>query len=146
MNIHLLESREEIREILTNGRYTTLALNDGNDSYILTMHYGLHRKEDILFFECYGNGTKMDFFRSNPYISGTVIAESPDGTVSSVVYSGLLEVIHNPAEQEEARSSIKTGGLSPSGKPYTALEYSTDRILVMKLTMEELSGKVIPAF
>ncbi len=147
--IRLLSSRDKIRDILKKGRYTTLALNDGNDSYILTMNYGLHEEEDILFFECYGSGNKMDFFKSNPYLSGTVIVEEgfEDGestVLSSVVYSGLLEVLHRSDEKENALHCINRQNSPSFKKRYTELAGAVSKILVMKLTIEELSGKVIP--
>lgn len=144
-------NRSELRAILSKGKYTTLALTDGNDSYILTLSYGLDENEDILYFHSSPKGTKFDFFKSNPYLCGTVIQD--DGYqhgkcnhyYHSVVYYGLLEVIHKPEEKMKAMNCM-----------FTQLEENTERlsehcetpvlddVLIMKLTIDEMSGKRNP--
>jgi nitroimidazol reductase NimA-like FMN-containing flavoprotein (pyridoxamine 5'-phosphate oxidase superfamily) len=98
------------RTILSRGRYTTLALSDGNDPYALSLHYAQDPNLDILYFLTDKGGTKLDFFRSDPYICGTVVNEDQDG-ISSVVYRGLVEVVHREAEQEKILDLLRSRDL-----------------------------------
>jgi len=157
MNIHnqgqFFDNRSEIRTVLAKGKYTTLALSDGNDSYILTMNYGLDEDEDILYFHCSAHGTKLDFFKSNSYLCGTVIQDNSsqndnsEYTYQSVVYYGLLEVLHKKEEKERALHSIFTQ-LADSTEDWSeyseVLAHSSPDTLIMKLTIDEMRGKRTP--
>ncbi|MBF9015617.1 MULTISPECIES: pyridoxamine 5'-phosphate oxidase family protein [unclassified Oceanispirochaeta] len=145
--------RSELRAVLSKGRYTTLALTDGNDSYILTLSYGLDEDEDILYFHCSTEGTKIDFFKSNPYLCGTVIQD--DGYqhgkcnhyYHSVVYYGLLEVIHKTDEKMKAlRCMFAQLEDNPEQwtKPYEAKPEALSDVLIMKLSIDEMNGKRNP--
>ncbi|MDC7234826.1 MAG: pyridoxamine 5'-phosphate oxidase family protein [Spirochaetales bacterium] len=142
------EDRNELRALLSNCTYTTLALNDGNDSYILTLNYGLDEKEDILYFKSTRGGTKLDFLKSNPYLCGTVIleneydAETDRTCCKSVVYYGLMEVIHKSDEKRHALETL----FKQINREEPPLPDNTgsDEALVMKLSIDEMTGKRNP--
>jgi len=150
----IIENPEELRRILKTGRYTTLALTDGNDPYVLTMNYGLDPEDDILYFHTSRTGSKLDFLKSNPYICGTVILEgallpgSCSRSYRSVVFYGLMDVIHRENEKIHAMNClIEQQAAEPEAlkERYASQpDYFSDR-LVMKLTIDEISGKKNPA-
>ena len=135
---------QEIKKVLQAGRYTTLALIDGNDPYILNLYYGLDPQERILYFYTEKEGLKLDFLKSNPYVCGTVV-EQPTAMdkrekeyYRSVVYRGIMEVIHNEKEQKKAMDCINSqikGTFSVNSRSAT---------MIMKLELEETEGRAIP--
>lgn len=126
-----------VDEILTGGRYATLALSDGNDSYVLTLFYGYAGDLATLYFKSDRKGTKFDFLKSNSYVCGTIIDPPvPDRKPSvyrSVVFRGLVEVIHDPSEKEKALAMIR--------HPDSTADKDT---LIMKLQIDEITGRLFP--
>ena len=45
-----LTDREEILEIISQGRYVTLSLCRGNEPYIVTLNYGYDQLKGALYF------------------------------------------------------------------------------------------------
>ncbi len=100
-----------ILEILKRGEYTTLAITDGNEPYALTLYYGYDPDGTILYFCTEKKGTKLDFLKSNPYVCGTIIIRDPESEKDvyyhSLIYRGLLEVIHKEDEKKRALSAVE---------------------------------------
>ena len=97
-------------QILQKGEYTTLALTDGNDPYTLTLYYGFNKMGKTLFFITEKRGMKLDYFKSNPFVCGTIIVKEvldQEFLYSSLIYRGVLEVIHNPEEQRKALKAVE---------------------------------------
>ncbi len=123
-------------EILQQGDYTTLALIDGNEPYILTLYYGFNREEMTVFYCTEKRGMKLDYLRSNPYTCGTIILKGCDNNAflyRSLVYKGILEVIHDTKEQAKALKAIEK---------HSGFDIELSRLrdpMLMKLIMEESS-------
>ncbi|WP_168203358.1 pyridoxamine 5'-phosphate oxidase family protein [Oceanispirochaeta crateris] len=140
----------EMRGILSRGKYTSLALSDGNDPYIITLSFGLDPQEETLYLYGLKTGTKIDFLKSNSYVCGTVILEKEDldsqsGLVyESLVYRGLVEVLHNAEERMKALNCIADKLYdAPSDKKSFAQKITDnlDKVLIMKLIIDEMTGR-----
>jgi len=137
-----------VDEILSKGKYTTIALSDGNDSYVLSLFYGYDPDIETLYFKSTRSGTKFDFLRSNAYVTGTVIL-NPENLInsdlpsySSVVFRGLVEVIHNQGEIDRALSFItKKLPSSCSASVRTGENRINSNPLIMKLKIDEKTGR-----
>ena len=127
------------RKILTEKYYTTLALTDGNEPYTLSLHYALDPEEDTLYFLSDKGGTKLDYFRSDPYVCGTVIAEDEAG-YSSVVYRGLVEVVHKKAEQLKILDLFRLRHMPFHRIP----EEHGENSMYLKLNIDEISVRSFP--
>ena len=123
-------------EILNQGDYTTLALIDGNEPYILTLYYGYNKEEKAIFYCTEKRGLKLDFLKSNPYICGTIVLagnESNNFLYRSLVYKGILEVIHDRKEQDKSLKAIEK---------HCRFDIELSRLkdpMLMKLSIEESS-------
>ena len=99
--------------VLAEGSYASIAINDGNEPYIITLNYGWYNKDRTLYFCTEKSGMKLDFLKSNSFVCGTVIVErdrkvETDRVVyESCVFRGIMEVIHSKPEQEKALSTFR---------------------------------------
>ena len=130
-----------IDEVLNKGDYAVLAISDGNDPYILNLHYGYDRNTGNLYFITEKSGMKLDFLRSNSYVCGSIVinnsSESDDSeTYKSVVFRGVIEVTHDPDEQNLARTLLASR--------YKILPENTapSSPMIMRLEMEEIDSRV----
>ena len=124
----------QFRMILSEGRFTTLALSDGNEPYTLSLYYAQDPRQDILYFLTDKGGAKLDYFKSDPYVCGTVISER-DSSVSSVVYRGLIEVVHKKSEQERILKMLRSRNF-----PFLRIKgEDEENSMYLKLVIEEMS-------
>jgi nitroimidazol reductase NimA-like FMN-containing flavoprotein (pyridoxamine 5'-phosphate oxidase superfamily) len=155
MMIHNFEKffddNSEMRRVLSKGKFTTMALSDGNDPYILPLSYGLDALENILYFHTSRTGTKIDFLKSNSYVCGTVILDhgyqGGYPHYQSIVYKGLIEVIHNKEEKLRAMESLFHQLEEDSANRIERIiedPASLDNILIMKLIIDEMTEKENP--
>ncbi len=134
----LSPGNKQIRAVFEQAAYTSLALNDGNESYILSLYYGLHPQNLILYFMVEPIGEKMDYLKSNPFVCGTVVLPScsPERKkLCSVVYKGLVEVLFEKEEKQMALNCLKKRHALSSP---AELDFKKDKWL-LKLRVEESS-------
>ena len=75
-----------------------------NEPYIITLSYGYDPVKNALYFHC-GEGQKIDFIKSNPYVCGTIIEdngyqEDCIQAFRSVVYRGKITIITEIEEKK----------------------------------------------
>lgn len=101
-----------IDEILTNGKFATIALCRNNEPYIVTLSYGYDRINQTLYFHCAPTGLKIDFIEMNSAVCITIIEDG--GYVRgecahhfrSVVMWGNLVKTENPDEQRHGMKTL----------------------------------------
>ncbi|OQY35053.1 MAG: hypothetical protein B6241_02715 [Spirochaetaceae bacterium 4572_59] len=131
---------EEIKDVLQRGEYAVLAITDGNEPYALSLCYGMDKDKLALYFLTDKGGLKLDFLKSNPYVCGTVVIQNPGKEGSphgyrSVVFRGVMEVIHDPTEQATARLILE------EGSEFHGEKREVPHPMVMKLEWDEISGR-----
>jgi len=94
----------EILDIMKNGRFTSISMSKQNEPYIITLSYGYDQVKNALYFHC-GEGQKIDFIKSNPYVCGTIIEdngyqEDCIQAFRSVVYRGKITIITEIEEKK----------------------------------------------
>lgn len=70
-----ITSKEEVKEILRNGKFAVISMCRGNEPYIVTLSYGFDEEKNALYFHCSPIGLKLDFLRSNEHVCATVIED-----------------------------------------------------------------------
>ncbi len=97
-----------VERILRDGRYTSLALADSDQPYVVTLSYGYDSARRRLYFHAAHEGRKLAIIERNPRACATVVA---DGGYSvgdcahpfeSVVLFGTMRVVTDPAEKVHA--------------------------------------------
>lgn len=129
-------TQTEIQAVLQEGEYAVLGISDGNEPYVLTLHYGLDDPGETLYFLTGKGGVKLDFFKSNPYVCGTVVLPREERW-ESVLFRGVVEVLHGEEACREACARVLSqGGTLPP-------EAAGPR-MVLKLEIDEISGRTRP--
>ena len=94
----------EILDIIKNGKFTSISMSKKNEPYIITLSYGYDLTKNALYFHC-GEGQKIDFIKSNPYVCGTIIEDNSYQedciqAFRSVVYRGKITIITEIEEKK----------------------------------------------
>lgn len=94
-----------IEKLLVEGAYTTIALADGDEPYVVTLSYGYDANARRLYFHAAHEGRKIDMIAKNPRACATVIAQ--DGYTTgecehpyrSLVMSGTMRIVTDDSEK-----------------------------------------------
>jgi nitroimidazol reductase NimA-like FMN-containing flavoprotein (pyridoxamine 5'-phosphate oxidase superfamily) len=70
-----ITSKSEQIEILKNGKYTSIALCNNNEPYIITLTYGYDPDAHALYFHTGTKGLKLELLESNSRVCATVIED-----------------------------------------------------------------------
>lgn len=95
-------------EILTQGKYTIIAMCGNAEPYIVTMNYGYDRDKNALYYHCAKKGLKIDFIRANPDVCATVIEDRGykmdecDHAYRTIVFWGTMHIVDDLDEKKHA--------------------------------------------
>jgi len=139
-----------ISEIIKNGKYTTLALCNDNEPYIVTLSYGYDLLQNCLYFHTAKQGAKLFFLKNNPFACGTIIEDlgyknnQCSHAYRSVVFWGKLLIIEDLEEKRYALNILVTHlEKNPSAlrKKFLSNNDVFYNMLIMRLEVEEITGK-----
>lgn len=142
-----------IDEILTAGRYATIALCDGDEPYVVTLSCGYDAERRRLCFHVAPAGRKLDIIATNPRACATIVDDLgyKHGDCAhpfrSVVMTGTMRVVEDP---EDMRAGMRTliSQLETPGDVeviFAQHKLETDqglkRFKLLVLDIEEMSAK-----
>jgi uncharacterized protein len=136
-----------IREILEKSSVCRIGILDGDLPYIVPMNYGF--ADGALFFHTARVGKKIDLLHKNKRVcfeieyAAEIISQEQSCSWStryrSVIGYGILEMITDAGEKKKGLDVIMAhNGKKESNRyhePYVA------RIVILKLTIDQISGK-----
>jgi uncharacterized protein len=136
----------EATEILQKGEFGILSMSTlDNRGYGIPLNYTF--RNNVIFFHCAMEGSKLDYLRNNNKVSfcvvgNTEVMPSKFGTLyeSAIVFGHTNEV-----EDEEKHEALTlliekySGDYIQEGKEYIDKLY--DKVKVIKLTIESITGK-----
>jgi uncharacterized protein len=146
-----LKSKEDLIEVLNDGKIIQIAFIDENEPYIVTLNYGFIRHADTikLYFHSATEGRKIECIKNRPHVCFTISICDPfeQGEKAcnygmkyrSVVGYGLMKIVENDEE--------RILGLNLLMKQYTGKDrwmYDDDimkKTTVICLEVEKISGK-----
>jgi nitroimidazol reductase NimA-like FMN-containing flavoprotein (pyridoxamine 5'-phosphate oxidase superfamily) len=139
----------EIREILSDSKYVTLAMSLDDEPYLATLSHGYDAERNCIYFHCAGEGRKVDILRANPRVWGQALIDggyqegSCDHLYRTTQFHGRVTFIEDPKEKEHA---LKVMIRHLDKDPETLIErqvtpHSMQRILVGRIDIDYLSGK-----
>ncbi len=147
-----ITGQQELKEIISRGKFATLSLCRHNEPYILTMNYGFDKGKNALYFHTSQKGLKMDFIHRNPNVCGTIIEDlgykmgECDHAYRSVVFWGMLHVVEELEEKKEGME-ILLSHLEENPEEIRTRLLKDDRVYekrnmaVLRLDIHEISGK-----
>jgi len=144
-----ISNKEELTDILKNGKYTTISLSKENEPYIVTLSYGYDIDKHALYFHCAKEGQKIDFIKFNPNVCGTVIEENGyiDGcgqAFRSVIYRGRIEIIETLEEKKKGLdiliNHLERDPILIKNK-FLNKDNSYEKLGMLRLDITDISGK-----
>ncbi|MCU0612545.1 MAG: pyridoxamine 5'-phosphate oxidase family protein, partial [Candidatus Eisenbacteria bacterium] len=70
-----IQEPDELRRIVREGRFATLALCREGEPYLVTLSHGYDQIRHCLYFHASPEGQKLDFIRVNPRACATVVED-----------------------------------------------------------------------
>ena len=150
-----LRDPAEIRAILDQADVVHLALADGDTPYLVTMNFGIRREAPLaLYVHCAHEGRKIDMLKRNSRVCfgadvGREVFQAEKGTscgysmrFRSVVGSGRVTFVADPAEKLAGLDAVMDH-YAP-GTPHRFSDAMVTRTTVLRLDVEEISGKMRP--
>ncbi len=101
-----------IERLLRNGRFTTLALADGDEPYVVTLSYGYDPVGHRLYFHVAHDGMKLEMIGRNPRACATIFApgEYQQGECAhpyeSLILRGKMRVVGDASEKRHALRTL----------------------------------------
>lgn len=140
---------EDMKKILLDADYVTLALVKDNMPYLVSLSHGYDEEENCIYFHSASEGKKLEYMRTNPVVWGQAMLDHGyhkgecSHLYASVMFKGKIEFIEDVETKryvfrtminqlEPDPESIMDGLLSSKGIPTT---------VVGKINIEYMSGK-----
>lgn len=140
----------EFKDILKNGRYTTVAFCRKEEPYLVTMNYGYDEARNALYFHCAKDGLKIDFVEANPRVCATVVEDHGykmgecDHAYRSVVMWGRMVIID---DLDEKKHALETMLFHLEDDPDVVRQRSLKKeeayrnVGILRLDIESMTGK-----
>lgn len=145
-----ITDREELLQIVKNGRYAVVSMCRQNEPYIVALSYGYDSTENVLYSHCSLKGLKLEFIESNPNVCAMVIqdleykpGECSHEYVSAVIW-GKMSIIKDPVQKKHGLDIIMNHlednpGLIKDKHINNDLVF--EKMAVLKLEINEITGK-----
>ena len=139
-----------IQDILNNGKYTTIALSNNKQPYIVTLSYGYDPENKCLYFHCSNKGYKLDIIKNNPNACATIIEDHGyvindcSHKYRSLIIWGNLHKIEDINEKEHA-FDVMFAHLEKDNKTIKSQSFKDpstyDKVCVLKLNIDAIDAK-----
>ena len=142
----------EMRMVLQNTKYVTVALCMNNEPYLATLNHGYDQKQNCLYFHCAPTGKKIDMIRANPRVWGQVVEDGGyldgecDHAYRTVQFQGRAEFVEDPAEKGRALA-LMIDQLESRPEPVKARNLVPEKIAgvcILRARLGEMTGKAGP--
>lgn len=145
-----ITDKEEIANILKNGKYAVISMCRSNEPYIVTLSYGYDEGRNSLYFHSAKTGLKIDFIKENSKVCATVIVDGGYMTgecehkyVSAVLW-GNMHVVEDLEEKKHALVTM-IEHLEEVPEPVKARILKNDGVYegvgILRLNIDEITGK-----
>lgn len=140
-------NKEELYSIMEEAKVCRLGLARNNKPYVIPLNFGY--KDDCLYFHSAKQGKKIDILKENDRVGFEIDilrnirkADTPcefGTTYSSIIGQGKGEIINDIQEKRKGLEIIINH--YSSEEDYKFQEKMLKRIVIIKVRIEELSGK-----
>jgi uncharacterized protein len=141
----------EVSSILRRGLFTTIAMCQDGEPYLVTLSYGYDEARRALYFHTATTGRKLDALAADARVCATVVIDGlyEKGecrhSYESVVLTGSMSIVDDP---EEARHGIRVLVTQLEDDPDDVWERQAldreetwRRLRVVRLDIDEITGK-----
>ena len=139
----------EVKAILLETRYVTIAMSLDNEPYLATLSHGYDEGSKCIYFHCAREGKKVDILKTNPHIWGQALVDkgyqqgSCDHLYKTAQFHGRVTFVEDQEEKEHAlRVMIRHLDDAPEKIISEQITpHSTGRILIGRIDIDHMSGK-----
>jgi len=145
-----ITEKNEVIEILKNGKFVSIAMCRDNEPYVVTLSYGYDQAKQALYFHAAVKGLKLDFIRANPNVCATVIEDNGyvvdecEQKYRSLVLWGKMFVVEEFDEQKYG-INVLLNHLEKNPEPIYKRnipdDTKFDKVSILRLDIEEMTGK-----
>ncbi len=138
---------DEMRMVLKNTKYVTVALCMNNEPYLVALNHGYDQAHNLIYFHCASEGKKLVYAEANPNVWGQAIldfgvTEECDYAYTSVHFSGKLSLITNLSEKHHAMEIlVRQVSINPEAKLAKIKPEKLASTTMGKIEIDYLSGK-----
>jgi uncharacterized protein len=142
--------KEELLNVLRNGKYAVISMCRSNEPYIVTLSYGYDEGGNSLYFHSAKTGLKVDFVKENSKVCATVIVDGGylpgecEHKYASVVFWGNMYVVEDLEEKKHALVTM-IEHLEEVPEPVKARLLQNDGVYegvgILRLDIGEITGK-----
>lgn len=104
-----ITDEEELKGMLREARYVTMAMCSGDEPYLVTISHGYDEENHAIWFHCAHEGRKIDILRANPVVWGeAVLDRGYDGPECDQHYATaqFRGRVSFPEDEEEKRRGL----------------------------------------
>jgi nitroimidazol reductase NimA-like FMN-containing flavoprotein (pyridoxamine 5'-phosphate oxidase superfamily) len=104
-----ITSDKEMRDILRQAKYVTMAMCLDNEPYLVTVSHGYDADQNTIYFHCAHEGRKIDILKENPKVWGEAIVDGgtkPEECGQDYETTQFHGVVSFPQEMEEKRHGL----------------------------------------
>jgi len=140
----------EMTQILSQGKFATVALCRGDEPYLVALNYGFDPGRNCLYFHCAGKGLKLDFIRANPQACALVVDDRGyvqtecDHHYRSVVAWGEMNVVDDLADKRNAIDVMQRQLEEDPKVVREKMPVNDDallKVVILSLSIRELTAK-----
>ena len=70
-----ITDQDEMRQVLKNTKYVTVALCMNNEPYLVSLNHGYDQTRNCLYFHCAPEGKKLVYAQANPNVWGQAVLD-----------------------------------------------------------------------
>jgi len=138
---------QELKQVLKNTKYFTIALCMNNEPYLVALSHGYDQEKNCLYFHCAPEGKKLLYAQANPQVWGQAVedygvTEECDYAYTSVHFSGKLVLISDLAEKRRALEVlVRQVSLNPEVKLANVKLEKLEKTTMGRIDISYMSGK-----
>lgn len=137
----------EMRQILKEAKYVSVALCMNNEPYLVALSHGYDPEKNCIYFHCASEGKKIVFVKTNPKVWGQAVliynvGDDCDYDYTSVGFEGKLTLISDLAEKMYALETlVRQSSRKPEEKLSKLNQEKLVKVTMGRIDINSMTGK-----
>jgi nitroimidazol reductase NimA-like FMN-containing flavoprotein (pyridoxamine 5'-phosphate oxidase superfamily) len=137
----------EMRQVLKDTKYVTVALCMNNEPYLVSLSHGYDQEHNCLYFHCAPEGKKLVYAQANNRVWGQAVldfgvTDECDYAYTSVHFSGTMTLVTGPEEKWRGlQMLVRQVALNPELKLSKIKPEKVQKTTIGKIDINYMSGK-----
>ena len=142
-----ITDQEELKQVLAQTKYVTVALCKDNEPYLVALSHGYDKAHNCLYFHCASEGKKLVYAEANPKVWGQAVldfgvTDECDYAYTCVHFRGTMTLVEDAEEKWRGlKALILQVALNPELKLSKVKPEKVAKVTIGKIDIDYLSGK-----